>query len=201
MSRQEGNGNGQEQGDAPSIKRRVLISGLALAVIVGLCVAAIIHAEELEQAAQWGYAGVFVIAILAGGTVIVPVPGVPVFFTAGSILEPWFVGMVAGLGEAVGVTSTYFAGYAGRGTLSKVENRFSPRFRNWIRKHTMLSVFIMSSVPNPLYYPFALMAGILKFRQPGFFFFCFAGKSLKNTAIAFLGFWGLRFVLSWFGVA
>jgi membrane protein DedA with SNARE-associated domain len=183
-----------------SMIRRYTAGGVAVVVMLGLCVAAVVFSDDFDQIKEWGYLGVFIICIFAGGTVIVPVPGLLVVFTLGSILHPAIVGAVAGLGEAIGVIAIYVAGSAGQGMLEKVSRRFVLRFERWIRHHSLLAVFLMSAIINPLYYPFALMAGMLRFGQPGFFLSCWAGKTFKNIGVAYLGFFGLSSLLGWLGV-
>lgn len=179
---------------------RYITGSVAVVVIVGLCVAAVVFSDDLGRIQEYGYLGVFIICIFAGGTVIVPIPGLLVVFTLGSILHPAIVGVVAGLGEAIGVIAIYLAGSTGQGMLEKVSNRLVVRFTGWIRRHSLLAVFLMSAIINPLYYPFALMAGILRFGLPSFFLSCWAGKAFKNTGVAYLGFFGFGSLLGWLGV-
>ena len=179
---------------------RYITGSVAVVVIVGLCVTAVIFSDDLGRIQEYGYLGVFIICIFAGGTVIVPVPGLLVVFTMGSILHPAIVGIAAGLGEAIGVITIYLAGSTGHGMLEKVSNRLVVRFTRWIHRYSVLAVFLMSAIINPLYYPFALMAGALRFGLPRFFIPCWAGKTLKNTAVAYLGFFGFGSLLGWLGV-
>jgi membrane protein DedA with SNARE-associated domain len=179
---------------------RYVTGSVAVAVIVGLCVTAVIFADDLGNIQEYGYIGVFIISIFAGGTVIVPVPGLLVVFTMGSILQPVFVGVAAGLGEAIGVISIYLAGSTGRGMLDKLSNRLVVRFTRWLHRYKVLAVFFMSAILNPLYYPFALLAGALHFGLPRFFISCWAGKTLKNIAVAYMGFFGFGSLLDWLGV-
>jgi hypothetical protein len=179
---------------------RYITGSVAVAVIVGLCIIAVIYSDDLGRIQEYGYLGVFIISIFAGGTVIVPVPGLLVVFTMGSILHPAIVGLAAGLGEAIGVITIYLAGTTGHGMLGKVSNRLVIRFTRWLKRYSVLAVFFMSAILNPLYYPFALMAGALRFGLPRFFVPCWAGKTVKNTAIAYLGFFGLGSLLGWMGV-
>jgi membrane protein DedA with SNARE-associated domain len=58
----------------------------------------------------------------------------------------------------------------------------------------------MSVILNPLFYPFTAIAGMLRFGLAKFFFLCWAGKAIKNTAIAGIGYVGLRTILNWLGV-
>jgi membrane protein YqaA with SNARE-associated domain len=177
-----------------------LISGAALAVTIGLCCAVIIFWDYIQSAQQYGYVGVFVISILAGATIIIPVPGLLVVFTLGSILNPAIVGAVAGLGEAIGSMTIYLTGYGGHGTLKAYTPRFASRFETWINHRGGLSIFLMSAIINPLFYPFAIIAGMLRYGFIKFFFLCWSGKTVKNCVVAYIGYFGLGTILRLFGI-
>ena len=183
-----------------SKKKEYIIGGVALALTIALCVAVIFFWEYVQRAQQYGYLGVFVISILAGGTVFIPVPGVLVVFTLGSVLNPAIVGVVSGLCEAVGSGGIYLSGYGGQKAAQNLNGRFFTKFSGWIRGRGAVSVFVMSAILNPLFYPFAAIAGMLRFGLVRFFFLCWAGKTVKNMMIAYAGYFGLRSLLRWVGV-
>ena len=183
-----------------SKKKEYIIGGVALALTIALCVAVIFFWEYVQRVQQYGYLGVFVISILAGGTVFIPVPGVLVVFTLGSVLNPAIVGVVSGLGEAVGSVGIYLSGYGGQKAAQNLNGRFFTKFSDWIRGRGAVSVFVMSAILNPLFYPFAAIAGMLRFGLVRFFFLCWAGKTVKNMVIAYAGYFGLRSLLRWVGV-
>lgn len=177
-----------------------LISGAALAVTIGLCCAVVIFWDFIQSAREYGYAGVFIISVFAGGTIFVPVPGLLVVFTLGSILHPAIVGAAAGLGEAIGSMTIYLTGYGGHGTLKTYTPRFASKFESWINHHGGLSIFLMSAIINPLFYPFTIIAGMLRFGFIKFFFLCWGGKTIKNCAVAYIGYFGLGSILRLFGI-
>jgi membrane protein DedA with SNARE-associated domain len=84
--------------------------------------------------------------------------------------------------------------------VQNINSKFVDRFADWIRRRGEIAVFLMSAILNPLFYPFTAIAGMLRFGLVKFFFLCWAGKSLKNMAIAYLGYFGLRSMLRWVGV-
>ena len=83
----------------------VLLSGLVV-------VALVFFWDDIQDAAGYGYAGCFVVSLMAGMTVI-PAPAVPVVFTLGHKLSPLYIGLVAGLGEAIGGITIYLTGASG----------------------------------------------------------------------------------------
>jgi membrane protein YqaA with SNARE-associated domain len=178
----------------------LLISGAAVAVTIGLCCAVVIFWDFIQSAQQYGYAGVFIISIFAGGTVFIPVPGLLVVFTLGSILHPAIVGAAAGLGEAVGSMTIYLTGYGGHGTLKSYTPRIASKFESWINRRGGLSIFLMSAIINPLFYPFTIIAGMLRFGFIRFFLLCWGGKTVKNCTVAYIGYFGLGSLLHLLGI-
>jgi len=183
-----------------SRKREYVIGALALVLTIALCVVVVLYWDYIRQAEQYGYFGAFVISVLAGATVFVPIPGILVVFTLGSVLNPALVGVVSGLGEAVGSIGIYLSGWGGQKAVQNLNQKLVNRFVDWIRRRGEIAVFLMSAILNPLFYPFTAIAGMLRFGLVKFFFLCWGGKAIKNTAIAYLGYFGLRNVLRWVGV-
>jgi membrane protein DedA with SNARE-associated domain len=183
-----------------SRKTEYIIGGLALALTIALCVVVVLYWDYIRQAEQYGYFGAFLISVLAGATIFVPIPGILVVFTLGSVLNPALVGIVSGLGEAVGSLGIYLSGWGGQKAVQNLNHNWVNRFVGWLRRRGEIAVFLMSAIVNPLFYPFTAIAGMLRFGLIKFFFLCWAGKAIKNTAIAYLGYFGLRNVLRWVGM-
>jgi len=79
--------------------------GIGILLTVLLCVAIVYLWEKMRDveslATGYGYAGGFLVSIL-GGITIIPIPSLLVVFTLGGVLNPVYVGLVAGFGEALG---------------------------------------------------------------------------------------------------
>jgi membrane protein DedA with SNARE-associated domain len=183
-----------------SRKREYIIGALALGLTIAACVAVVLYWDYVKQVEQYGYLGVFAISVLAGATVLIPIPGILVVFTLDSVLNPALVGIVSGMGEAVGSIGIYLSGWGGQKAVQNLNHKMVNRFVDWIRRRGEIAVFLMSAILNPLFYPFTAIAGMLRFGLVKFFFLCWGGKTVKNTIIAYLGFFGLRSVLRWVGV-
>ncbi len=54
---------------------------------------------------------------------------------------------------------------------------------------------------NPFFYPVSLAAGALHFGVWRYFLIAFAGKTIKTTAIAYAGYFGLRGIFEVFGIS
>jgi membrane protein DedA with SNARE-associated domain len=182
-------------------KREALIGGLSLAVTIALCILIIHHRSYLDEIAGWGYIGCFFINILASGTLVMPGFGMAITFTLGGILNPAIVGAVAGIGEALGAVSAYFTGYSGRGLFRNSSNGLYIRFSDILHRHGSKAIFFMAAIFNPIYYPFAIFIGMIRFGFPAFFLATWAGRTIKNMALAYLGYFGLRTILQWLGLS
>ena len=90
-------------------------------ILTGLVVVALVFFwDKIQGASGYGYAGCFVVSFMAGMTIF-PAPALPVVFTLGHKLGPLYIGLVAGLAEALGGITVYLTG-AGGGTISQVHD-------------------------------------------------------------------------------
>ncbi len=204
-------------------KRNKLIAALKrweywvgiLSVVFTLALAAlIIFKWETVQALEgYGYLGGFAISALGGATVIVPVPMLAVQFALGGILKPWFgpefmapvfIGLVFSLGETLGALTIYFTGYGGGMPSAHAEagriQRAYLRLMRLMERRGSIILFLLSAIINPFFYPAALAAGALRLGVRKYFLICFAGKTIKCTAIAYAGYFGLRGIFSALGI-
>jgi membrane protein DedA with SNARE-associated domain len=181
-------------------KREAIIGGTSLAVTIVLSVIIINNRSYLNQIAEWGYLGCFFVNVVTNGTFILPGFGIVITFTLGGVLNPAIVGAVAGIGEAIGATGAYFTGYAGRGLLRDSNSSLYLRFSNIIDRHGSKAIFFTSAVLTPLFYPFAVFLGMVRFGWVRFFLVTWAGRTVKSMVIAYLGYFGLKVVLQWLGL-
>ena len=184
--------------------------------------------RDVESLATgYGYAGGFLISIL-GGITVIPVPSLLVIFTLGGMLNPLYVGLVAGLGEAIGGITVYLTGTGGGAIWSKfrarqqasyeqprpsydivtpVQSKIHSRWQTMYdrlacsigRRGSSLLVFVTSAMVFSPYYFAGLAAGSLHMGLKRFFLLSLAGKTVKGMMVAYAGYWGLRFLLKWIG--
>lgn len=152
----------------------------------------------------YGYVGAFFISILGGATVVVPVPMLAVVFALGGVLTPYLVGVAAGLGETLGALTIYLTGYGGGTALlnlkpGKIETAYC-RVISLMERRGSWTLFFLSAVLNPFFYPAALAAGALRFGIGRYFFICWGGKTIKGLTVAYAGYLGLRWLLRLLGM-
>ncbi|MFQ6122675.1 MAG: VTT domain-containing protein [Dehalococcoidales bacterium] len=170
-----------------------------------MAVAVVYYWEWVRALEGYGYLGAFLISILGGATIIVPVPMLAVVFALGGVMKyTWLVGAVAGLGETLGALTIYITGYGGGAAFynskrGKIQAAYE-RLMKLMEQRGSLTLFLLASVLNPFFYPAALAAGALRFGIRKYFFICWAGKTIKGMTVAYVGYWGLRGLLRMLGM-
>lgn len=181
-----------------------LIGILGILLTIGMAVAIILFWEEVRVLEHYGYIGVFVISAFGGATILAPVPMTPVVFALGGVLNPALVGAAAGLGETIGGLAIYMTGYGGGTALidtnhGRIQAVYS-RVLVWMRRRGGWTLFLLSAVVNPFFYPAGLAAGALRFGVKRYFFICWGGKTIKGMTVAFAGYLGLRALFGALGI-
>lgn len=189
----------------PSIKQHRfrwthLIAICGGASIVVIAIVAVIFRDRVSAINQYGYIGVFVISMLGGATLIVPIPAIVAVFTLGGILNPILVGVSAGLGEAIGELTAYMAGYGERLTLERRFHRVYPTIKSWMKRRGSITLFLFSAILNPFFDLVGAAAGATKYPLWKFLLVCWAGKTVKGMMVAYAGAFGLRALLSAIGI-
>jgi membrane protein YqaA with SNARE-associated domain len=149
-----------------------------------------------DDISAYGYLGVFLVSLLAATVLFVPIPSIPIVFLMGAILNPFLVGLVSGIGESLGEITGYTAGFSGRETLDN-RQRYT-RIKGWMRLRGTLVLFLFSAIPNLFFKLVGVAAGAIRYPFWKYLLVVFAGKTLKGTVIALLGYWSLRLILQLF---
>ena len=166
---------------------------------VAFCVLIFLYWPEFLKFSKYGYIGMFVLSLLAGFMPLLPMPDFLFVFALGAVLVPAWVGLIAGLGEAVGSMGVYVTGFSSARAFHALDHGVMARFHDWIQTRGALSVFAMSAIFNPLFYPFTVIAGMMHFGWWRFFLLVLAGKCLKNLVVAYAGFFGIHALIELLG--
>ena len=174
------------------IKRHwVTLTTIAVVIILSLviyCTGGI-----SDDISAYGYLGVFLVSLLAATVLFVPIPSIPVVFLMGAILNPFLVGLMSGIGESMGEITGYTAGFSGREALDN-KQRYT-KIKGWMRRRGTLVLFLFSAIPNLFFKLVGVAAGAIRYPFWKFWLVVFAGKTIKGTAIALIGYWALRMLL------
>ncbi len=194
-----------------SPKHRYIVGSLFILLSVAGSFAFLYYWNEIKAFGGYGYPFVFFISLVAGSSLPIPAPYIVAVFSLAAVLNPFLVGVVAGLGAAIGGLLVYLLGRAGcrilpwnssprPGDESSIA-RWSQRFARWARKRGSLVVFLMSVIFNPAFGPIAITMGAIRFQITKFFLMCWAGNTIKSLIIAYCGYFGMGALLRWLGVS
>jgi membrane protein DedA with SNARE-associated domain len=165
---------------------------LALLAVVAITVYIFSIREQVEQFAAFGYPGVFLIALLANATVLLPAPGVAIIYAMGAIFNPLGVGLAAGTGGAIGELSGYLAGFSGQAVVERLD--VYSRIKPWVDKYGGWAILVFSAIPNPFFDIAGIAAGIAKMPIQIFLLFTWIGQLIKMTLFALAGHYSITLI-------
>jgi membrane protein DedA with SNARE-associated domain len=174
-------------------RRLLILRILALLVVIGLSIFIYAIRDRAEEWAIYGYPGIFLVALLAYATVLLPAPGVAFIFGMGAILNPLFVGLAAGAGGAIGELSGYMAGFSGQAVIEK--KVVYERLTRWMNKNGPLTVLVLSAIPNPFFDLAGIAAGMLKMPIWKFLFWVWIGVTIKMLVFAYAGAYSINWLM------
>lgn len=156
---------------------------LALVAVVLVIVLVFVLRNRLRALETVAYPTIFFFSLLASASVVVPVPGILSVCSGGVLLNPFFVGLVAGTAEGLGEITGYLAGFSGRGVLRN--SRAYQRIQPWMQRRGWVVVIVFAAVPNPLFDVVGLVAGAARIPVWQFLGAAWAGKTVKSVAVAY----------------
>lgn len=169
-----------------------LLRTVALLAVIGITIYIINIRDRVEEFEQFGYAGVFLIALMANATVLLPAPGVAIIYAMGAVFNPFWVGLAAGTGGAFGELSGFLAGFSGQAVVERtnIYNRFKP----WVNKYGGWAILVLSAIPNPFFDVAGIAAGIAKMPIQTFLLFTWIGQIIKMSMFAIAGHYSLEWI-------
>jgi membrane protein DedA with SNARE-associated domain len=169
----------------------------AIVVALGLLFGAyflgyFVFGVDLDALKTWGYPGIFFLAMSGSATVVLPTPSNIAIFSGGIVLDPILgipapicVGVIAGLGDAIGEFSGYALGLAGADVVRR--QRIYDTFERWMRRRGMLTIFLLCTFPNPFFDLAGAAAGATRMPPGRFFLAALGGKVIKDVFLAYGG--------------
>ena len=188
-------------------KTRIGLGLLVLVAVLGPFVVLLILPEwfnlDEQSLGGLGYVGVFVANLASTVTVFIPVPGLTalgqvLILDQGKVHNPVLVGLAGGSGMALGEITAYIAGMYG-GQMAAGHTVPGPRWTRRLVERAisiidrlmdsfgMLTLFVLSVIPNPVFEIAGLTAGAVRMPFARFMGPVFVGKVLRGVILAFLG--------------
>jgi membrane protein YqaA with SNARE-associated domain len=181
---------------------------LGIILTIAMAVAIVVYNDKVQDLRQYGYIGAFFISLLGGATIIIPVPMLAVVFAlGGAMANAWQVAMVglsAALGETLGALSIYMTGHGAGHAISASKHgriqRVYDRMLDLIERKGTITLFAVTSVINPFFYPAAFACGALKFGLRKYMVIVLVGKIIKCMTIVYAGYFGLKGLFNAIGI-
>lgn len=159
---------------------------------------------DVTRLTAYGYVGLFLITFISAASVILPMPGLAAIIGGGAFLDPVLgipaplvVGVVAGLGEALGEFTGYAMGFGSSAIVQ--ERRVYRTIESWMSRNGFVTLMALSAVPNPLFDVAGVAAGTVRMPVRRFFLATLIGKTVKNVYAAGGGLAGVRIIEALFG--
>jgi membrane protein DedA with SNARE-associated domain len=191
-----------------STRGRILLGAVVFLVVLGPSLALLYFTWGAEDSTEsWfselGYAGVFLANLASTATLFIPVPGLTaaaqaLIVSSAASLSPFWVGVLGGLGMALGEVTAYVAGMAAaviaREEEIKAPSRLEPIIHrvtawiSWLMSHYgMPTLFLLSAVPNPLFEVAGWTAGATRYPFWKFMGSVTPGKITRGLLLAYIG--------------
>ena len=175
-------------------EHRLPLLGLVLGLSIIITVWALRDVLSASIASMAGYPGVFFLSFLGSVSMVLPVPGLLSVCGVSLLLNPFFIGLLAGAGETIGEISGYAVGYGGGSIVEKCT--FYPKLKRWMERRGTLVIFLVSLIPNPVFDVVGIAAGSVKFPIVRFLTVVWIGKTLKGIMVGYTCFYGVT-LLPW----
>jgi len=169
---------------------------LALFAVVGITIYILSIRTRVGEFAAYGYPGIFLIALLANATVLLPAPGVAVIYAMGAIFNPLGVALAAGTGAALGELTGYLAGFSGQAVIDRAD--IYERIHPWVEKYGGWAILVFSAIPNPFFDIAGIAAGMAKMPLRTFLLFTWIGQIIKMLMFALAGKYSIQWISTLF---
>ena len=175
--------------------RRLTQIGALLLAVAALVAVLFIPLDSASYAAA-GYSGIFTFSLLTG---IFPGPTTVAIFLLGGRYQPFWVAITAGIGSALGETSSYFAGYGSNAIIAKIGDGpagirrsrlwqwFEQNIARWMVENPALTILLFSLIPNPLIDVAGIVAGRTGYPLFRYLIATTIGKIGRFAIVAYLG--------------
>lgn len=176
------------------MKKRKATGALEIIVAIAIVIAVIHFSNDIAGLSAYGYAGVFLIALLSAATILFPAPGWAAVIAMSTQLDPLLLGIVAGIGASIGEMTGYMAGDGVRALINN-NIKEAKKVEEIVKKYEEAAIFVLALIPNPLFDIGGIIAGGLKMPWWRFLAACAAGRVLRYTILAIMGAFTLGLLL------
>ncbi|HLD59789.1 MAG TPA: VTT domain-containing protein [Candidatus Bilamarchaeaceae archaeon] len=167
---------------------------LQIAFAIFIIIVIFWFSKDIGQFEEFGYLGVFLISLLATATIFIPTPGWAIVIAMAGVLNPYLVGITAGVGSALGEITGYVAGAGAEKMIKDGKFKKFEKYYKMIKENDLIAIFVLAFIPNPLFDVAGLAAGSLKIPLTRFLFATVLGRILRYVLLAHLGAFSLEYI-------
>jgi len=146
---------------------------------------------------NFSYLGVFIISLIGTSTIFLPFPSyIIIALAAGLGLNPFLVGVAAGLGSAFGELTGYFIGVGGEKVIekkTKKEPRLVKKFMQLFRRYGFPIIVVTAAIPFP-FDAIGIVCGAINYDVKKFLIATAIGKIIKCLLVAYAGLFAVSFI-------
>ncbi len=159
-------------------------------VVAIICLASFwlaLNPALVARLGHWGYIGAFIVSLIASATIVLPAPGLAIIIAMSPSLDPFALGIVAGVGSAIGELTGYAAGAGGSALIPPARQAQFERVRHLTQRYGVLILALLAALPFPLFDFAGIVAGAMRMRVTRFLVAVAIGKSIKYIILILLG--------------
>ena len=185
--------------------KRILPPAVSTVILIAIAITLqLVYGDRLQQLVHmqnYVYLGAFLISLIGNATVVLPVAVMAILVSIivicpdTGIYFPVMVGLVGGVGAALGEITGYMVGFSGRGVAER--SRFYHRVEGWMQRWGIIIVFLFSLVPF-FFDLVGIIAGALRVPLWKFVLFCWLGRSLMYAGVMVAASLGYQNILRFF---
>lgn len=142
---------------------------------------------------QFSYLAMFILSVVSSATIFLPVPMIAIIFFAAELgLNPLLLGIVTGIGSAIGEMTGYLFGAGSEHVVEMEAKNFTKKHKtiNELKKLFVRYGFPIIIVCAILPFPFdfvGILAGAANYNLKKFWIATAIGKVFKYTLVAYAG--------------
>lgn len=149
---------------------------------------------------DFGYLGVFLVNLLSSATIFVPVSGYLFVIPFLTRFNPVFVGLLSGLGSAIGDLVAYTFGIGGKSLiLQKYKVKFGNIEKAFKKYGGLWAIILFSFLPDPLFNFIGVFTGLIGYDVKKFFIGVLIGRTARYVLLSLLIFYGYKISVGLFG--
>ena len=173
-------------------RKQAVLRWAMIGFSIGIAIVIYATRDIVQQYAEYGYLGVFVISVLGNATLIFPAPSFTVV-AFGAVLNPYLVGVLAGCGAAVGEMTGYTLGLGMSPNLDENVAGLGEKQMKWLRwlrpkfqRWGVVVIFVLAAIPNPIFDMGGILAGMARMRWWKFLTAAAFGKTVRFTLLSMM---------------